>query len=485
MNGQGNALEQLLRVKFGYKEFRGQQRAIIERTLEGESSLVIMPTGMGKSLCYQLPAFAGDGMTVVLSPLIALMDDQARQAQGWGLKVGVIHSGRSREQREGTLNDLRNGHIQLLYVTPERFRKPEFLEVVAKVKVSLLAVDEAHCISQWGHDFRPDYSRLGQIRRELGGPPCLALTATATPQVQRDILESLNIPDAKIFVDGVERRNLFLGVHPVLGSDEKIRFLASLRHQYKGPALFYFSLVATLENFSRELRRIGLSHVKYHGQLDDRTRRESQKLFMDSHADLILATPAFGLGVNKPDVRLLVHAELPGSIEAYYQEVGRAGRDGEEAQCQLLYDSDDVSIQMDFIKWGNPDPEFIKTVHRLIKGNLARVQMEGAEYLRGQMNFHNRRDFRIETSLNLLERWGCLDFPNRNFKRLQVLEDPPDDFLNSDHYQRRLTMQNQKLLDLVQWTGLKTCRRQPIHEYFGVLDPNPCGFCDNCMRGKT
>ncbi|MEK7358264.1 MAG: RecQ family ATP-dependent DNA helicase, partial [Bdellovibrionota bacterium] len=308
---------------FGFSEYRGEQGSVIAALLGGRSSLLLMPTGMGKSLCYQLPArlFAeeGLGLTLVISPLIALMKDQVDAALSKRLKAAFINSSLTGEERAARYRRLAAGEYELLYVTPERFRIPEFREALAKNRIALLAVDEAHCISSWGHDFRPDYSRLGEIRESLGRPLTLALTATATPQVQTDILSQLGLADAEIFNSGVARPNLALSVTDVHGLDEKVRAFVAFRHLTPGPAIVYFSLISTLRKFSDEISRLGIAHLTYHGQMHDKDRKRTQEAFLASEDGVILATPAFGLGVDKENVRMVMHAEVPGSVEAYYQ----------------------------------------------------------------------------------------------------------------------------------------------------------------------
>jgi ATP-dependent DNA helicase RecQ len=415
-----------------------------------------------------------------------------------GVRAAAINSAMSRQDRLDRLARLREGHWQLLYVTPERLRKAEFLEAFAEYqktrRLQLLAVDEAHCISQWGSDFRPDYSRLGEFRELIGNPPVMALTATATPVVQKDILRQLGIPDAKIFSGGLERPNLALKVHEVYGQDEKIRNIFALRQQVPGTALVYFSLIQSLHNTSRELARLGIRHLVYHGDLSSSDRHGNQKKFLEEDGHLMLATPAFGLGVDKPNVRLLIHSEISNSVESYFQEVGRAGRDGLPSECHLFFDNDDVSIQMDFIKWANPDPSFVRKVFQLIVDNPLRAEQEGTDFLREQMNFYNRRDYRVETALNLLERWGCLERVQSRLgfqvsgevegKNLQeIFQNNLDENLNDALVGQRVKTQNEKLLEMVRYASLSAgCRMSFILEYFGE-PAKKCGICDLCSAG--
>jgi ATP-dependent DNA helicase RecQ len=480
-----SAIGLTLEKVFGFTEFRGQQRPVIDTVMAGQSSLLLMPTGMGKSLCYQLPArlFSeqGRGLTLVISPLISLMKDQVDAALAKGLRAAFINSSLSGEERASRYKRLARGDYELLYVTPERFRIPEFRSALAAAgPLALLAIDEAHCISAWGHDFRPDYSRLGDIRAELGSPLTIALTATATPQVAADILNSLKIPDARVFNSGVSRPNLAVSVLDVHGIDEKVRAFFAYRHLFNGPAIIYFSLIGTLRLFSDSISRLGVPHLTYHGQMNDRDRKRSQETFLASSSDVILATPAFGLGVDKPNVRLVMHAEVPGSIEAYYQEIGRSGRDGIDSACVLLFDDDDVSIQNDFMNWANPDPGFIRAVYNLIDRNLVRARQEGFDYLRTQMNFYNRRDFRVETAVGQLERWGSLE--GRQPREWKPLESPPDEYLDQKLYESRMKGQRQKLYQMVELAKMtEGCRMVAVADYFGFAGATPCGKCDLCV----
>jgi len=476
-----NEAKDVLKQNFGHSEFRGDQEGVLQSVFAGQSALVLMPTGMGKSLCYQLPALMLEGPTVVISPLIALMQDQVDKALAHGLRATYLSSTLTREERLARYEKIGRGEFQLIYVTPERFRKPEFLSVIDKLKIALLAVDEAHCISQWGHDFRPDYSRLGEFRELLGNPVTLALTATATAAVQKDILRELRIEDAPTFHSGIERPNLAINVHEIYGIDEKVRGIVGLRHLNPGPAIIYFSLIQTLYKVSGELARLNIRHTMYHGQLEARDRKRNQRAFIEGQSDLILATPAFGLGVDKKDVRLLMHAETPNSIEAYYQEVGRSGRDGLPSECHLFYDQEDVSIQMEFIKWANPEPDFVLKVYRLIESGGPGLADEGNDYLRAQMNFYNKRDYRVETAINLLERWGCLK-PDSSKFGFAAVQEPTIEQLDVDAVKSRLKVQNQKLLDMVRLAQLeKGCRMQEIYQYFGHPS-GACGKCDLCVK---
>ncbi len=475
------SLREVMRAKFALQEFRGRQEIVFSHLLAGRSGLLVMPTGGGKSLLYQLWAAADAGLVLVLSPLVSLMQDQVDLAKQMGLRATCLNATVPREERDQRLRQVASGQIELLFVTPERFRQPEFRAILQARRPRLLAVDEAHCISAWGHDFRPDYTRLGEIRELLENPLTIALTATATPVVQKEILSELRIEDGFCEVDSIERPELGLHVHESYGLDEKIRQVVGLRYQTQGAVLVYGSLISTLHKVADELGRVGLGPMIYHGQLRGGDRKRILREFQASPDALMLATPAFGLGINKPDIRAVIHLEMPLAIESYFQEVGRAGRDGQPAAGHLLLDADDATIQMDFIKWGNPDAGFVKSVYRLIENNAQRAAQEGADYLREQMNFYNKRDFRVETSLNLLEKWGCLIFA-QNRLGFEAEREPTDVDLAGLKTEQRLRVQNTKLHQMLEWArNTQACRMVRIQEYFGETKPQDCGRCDVCL----
>jgi ATP-dependent DNA helicase RecQ len=480
---------EFLKKHFGFAAFRGEQEFIIKQIRSGGSALAIMPTGRGKSLCYQLPALFSQchqqknsppSLILVISPLIALMQDQVQSARKYGIKADFISSLQEPYERSSKYKKIVKGETKLLFVTPERFRKSEFLEALEQTQVTLLAVDEAHCISMWGHDFRPDYSRLGEIRQKLGNPPTLALTATATPQVQSDIVRQLNFQTHQVFHGGIERENLNLNVHDLYGMDSKIQKIIGIRYGISGPMIIYFSLISTLEKISTEISKLGCEHLRYHGQMPADRRKFNQHSFLESTNGLLLATPAFGLGIDKSNIRGIIHAEVPSSIEAYYQEIGRAGRDGFFSDIHLLYDQEDVSIQMDFIKWSSPEPSFVRGVYSLIRDRQSEYRADGNDYLRRQLNFYNSRDFRVETSLNQLERAGCIEI-EKGQRFYQVVSEFDDDFFSDEKNKQNIFSQNSKLLEMSRWaTNTTDCRLNRVYDYFGHKVNEPCGRCDVC-----
>ncbi len=475
-------LNEHLQRLYGYGTFRGRQREVIEHHLAGGSGLVLMATGEGKSLCYQLPAFVGDGLTVVVSPLIALMDDQVAALARRGLPATCIHSMIERHERESRLAAVESGEVRLLYVTPERFRVAGFLERLTAVGVTRFAVDEAHCVSQWGHDFRPEYRRLGEVREQLGDPPCLALTATATPPVQADIRSALRLGEAPRFCTGIARDNLFLSVAQCHTDDDKRDRLKAVLDRTGGPAIVYCALIKDLLQLENELLRDGVRPLVYHGNMSAHERRTQQRAFQASDDALVLATNAFGMGVDKADIRAIVHWQIPRTLEAYYQEVGRAGRDGDGAFCELLYREEDLVIQRNFTEWANPTAELAEQIALHLQGLGDRLHALDLDTLRDTFLTKQRHDGRVETVVRLLRSGGCLEGDIQQgglrFVRLPTAAEL-DEWLPEDKRQRDLM----GLLHMVRYATDAECRKRTIHAHFGFDDlDGPCGTCDLCAE---
>lgn len=475
--------EIILNKYFGFGSFRGLQETIIKRTTEERKhSLVLMPTGSGKSLCYQIPALYFENKTIVISPLIALMQDQVDALRKKNVPAAFINSTLSKQERGKRLEDFLNGNIKILYVTPERFRKKDFIEKIKTVKIDLLAVDEAHCISEWGHDFRPDYSRIGEFREILGNPLTIALTATATKDVQEDILVKLNLnkDEVKIFHQGIDRPNLRLEAADVFDDNEKLKEILAALKKYNGSGIIYFSLIKTLEKFSEMIGDRGFERGIYHGKLEDKQRKQMQRDFLGGKQKLILATNAFGMGIDKADIRLVIHAEVPSSIESYYQEIGRAGRDGKDSLCLLLYNQEDLYTQMEFIKWSNPDADFYFALYNLLQRDTGLINSSGIDLIREQMNFKSKNDFRIETALAMLDRYGVTEGEIEK-KNLKVIDELPGILQDEEFLKKKLLNDNKKLLSVVNYFRNENCRRVFISDYFGFPGEKPCGNCDNCV----
>ena len=362
-----------LRESFGYPGFRpGQERAIAS-VLTGRDTLVVLPTGGGKSLCYQVPALMLPGLTVVVSPLISLMKDQVDALSNRGLPAAFINSTLTSSQVSDRLARAGRGEIKMLYVAPERFDAGKTAERLRDMGVALLAVDEAHCISEWGHDFRPSYLRMRTVRERLGAPPTIALTATATPEVRKDIAQQLALRNPSIIVTGFDRTNLHYHVVPTRNDDDKDRMLVQTLREHEGLAVVYASTRKNVERIASVLERAKVKAIAYHAGLDDAHRHEVQDSFMNEHVRAIVATNAFGMGIDKPNVRLVVHHAMPGTLEAYYQEAGRAGRDGNHSECVLLHAFPDRFTHEFFIKGAHPERPMVEAVYsamqRLVDAN--------------------------------------------------------------------------------------------------------------------
>ena len=359
-------LSELLHRVFGHRAFRAHQQQVCEAAAAGRDVLLVMPTGAGKSLCYQLPALAlrasgHTGTALVISPLIALMDDQAAKLTALGLRVARIHSGLSRDDARQACRDYLDGSLDFLFIAPERLRVPGFPEMLAKRKPVLVAIDEAHCISAWGHDFRPDYRTLGQYLPALRPAPIIALTATATPTVQRDIALQLDLQNPAIFITGFRRDNLAVEVIELSKPQRPDFALKLLKEPAARPAIIYAGSRKQAEELATKLHK-HFPTAAYHAGLDPATRDRVQRAFLSGKLDVVVATVAFGMGVDKADVRTVIHVALPGSVEAYYQEIGRAGRDGEPSRTILLHGFADRRLQEFFLEKNYPPTSDLERV---------------------------------------------------------------------------------------------------------------------------
>ena len=346
----GDLREQLQNL-FGLDDFRPAQRGVIEDVLRGRDVLCVMPTGAGKSLCYQLPAAVMGGLTLVVSPLISLMEDQVQQLRDEGISAAMLNSALDSGEQRKLIRELHNGFSGLLYVAPERFFSQSFAPLVEKLRPKLLAVDEAHCISQWGHDFRPEYARLGEVRRQLGSPPTIALTATATEDVREDIIHQLALTEPSVVVTGFDRPNLIYESRIVPKVKEKDQMLLELLRRESGSGIVYCATRKAVEAVTEMIRQALPQRpvFAYHAGMEPAARTANQEAWMETAASIAVATNAFGMGINKPDTRIVIHYNVPGTLEAYYQEAGRAGRDGLPARCVMLFSYQDRYTQEFFI----------------------------------------------------------------------------------------------------------------------------------------
>ena len=346
-----------LKSIFGFSSFKGRQEEIIKSLQEGNDSLVIMPTGGGKSMCYQLPALINKGVAIIISPLIALMKNQVDAIRGFSQNDSIAHvlnSSLNKQEVQGVKDDLSSGKTKLLYVAPESLTKEEYLLFLRTIKISFYAVDEAHCISEWGHDFRPEYRKLRQIIDNIGRKPIIALTATATPKVQQDIQKNLKLESVKIFLDSFNRENLYYDIRPKINVEKEIiKFIK--QHTGKSGIIYCLSR-KKVEEIAETLQVNGINALAYHAGLESKVRVQHQDAFLMEDADIIVATIAFGMGIDKPDIRFVIHHDIPKSLEGYYQETGRAGRDGGEGNCVTFYSYKDIEKLENFLH-GKPVSE--------------------------------------------------------------------------------------------------------------------------------
>ncbi|MBI1903377.1 MAG: RecQ family ATP-dependent DNA helicase [Planctomycetia bacterium] len=412
--------------KFGLRQFRTGQREVISAVMAGHDCLCVMPTGGGKSLCYQLPSIARPGTTLVVSPLIALMQDQVQQLLKLNMRATFINSTLDTLSQAERIERMVRGDYDLVYVAAERFRSPRFIEAIGQVQVQLLAIDEAHCISEWGHDFRPDYAKLGKARARLGNPTTIALTATATPAVRKDIVAQLNFTDPQIFITGFARENLFYEVRSARGRQKDEQLLSFIR-QTPGSGIVYVATRKKTEAVGERLaEESGRTVAIYHAGLLKEERAEAQDRFMSGKAQIVVATNAFGMGIDKADVRFVVHYNIPGTLEAYYQEAGRAGRDGRPSRCFLMFSEADAAIQEFFIESAYPAPEIVREVHRFLcsidADPIELTQQEIKETLHLEIGAEG-----VGTCEQILEKAGVLERldPYENMAVVRISSDLP------------------------------------------------------------
>jgi ATP-dependent DNA helicase RecQ len=478
-------LHEELAAHFGFPAFRPGQEAVIGAAVSGHNVLGVMPTGAGKSLCYQLTSLLRPGGTLVISPLIALMKDQADSiANVAGLRVGLLNSSISRAAQERALRDWEDGSLDLLYAAPERFRNRRFLDALVKRRPAVLAVDEAHCVSQWGHDFRPDYLFLKTAIQRLRVPVTMALTATATPDVQADILAQLGLAEARTIVTGFDRPNLYLEVHRLASDRHKRERLKELLAELPGCGIIYCGTRKESVETAEFVRSLGRSAEFYSGELDPESRTRIQDGFMRGDVEIICATNAFGLGVNKPDIRFVLHVALTGTVEALYQEMGRAGRDGLPARCALLFSPSDLPLQRFFIQAATPVRRDLEDLYGFLRQRAPEAEFSWNE---AAQRMTDASDIRVRATLSELEKAGLArrmaDAENGD-ARVQLL-DGANANVEMARRERELdavrTRRLHKLQAVESYARLTTCRRAYIRRYFGESDvPDTCCACDIC-----
>jgi ATP-dependent DNA helicase RecQ len=477
------ALEQY----FGFNSFREGQADVIQAVLDGRDAIVVMPTGGGKSLCYQLPAILGRTTTLVISPLIALMKDQVDSLEAREIPATFINSSIPQAEVSARLREVARGSYRLVYIAPERFRSPRFVDSLRQLQVGLFAVDEAHCVSEWGHDFRPDYLRLRQAAEAIGRPQMLALTATATPAVRAEIQAQLGLREPATFVAGFDRPNLALRVIACRTERERIEQACNIAREAVGAGIIYASTRKGVDSIASDLQSSGLKVAAYHAGLDDATRRRGQDSVMGDELKAIVATNAFGMGIDKPDLRFVTHYNLPGSVEAYYQEVGRAGRDGLPSTCTLLFNYVDTRLRNFFIDSGFPQPELVKSVYKRAL-ELCNAPGSGGECSARSLSLEFGQSAKAaEAALALLEKAGHIE----RRPAVRPIDRVSIDALriNWRELERRISWERQKLRTVVDYGYHRACLRQFLLRYFGDRKRIEYCQCSNCrpmtMAGRS
>ncbi len=473
-------LNQIAQERFGYSELHPGQYAAVQSILDGRDTLVIMPTGSGKSAIYQIAAYLLPGSTVVVSPLIALQRDQVQSIAEQDIgDAAVVNSTLSPAERRETLENLEEGSLEFLFLAPEQFNSPETLDRLQAAELSLFVIDEAHCISAWGHDFRPDYLRLGQVIEALGHPRILALTATAAPPVRQEMVERLGMQRASVIVEGFDRPNIRLAVER-FDDDQKAEHLLHRVMQAEKPGIVYVATRKGTEELANQLQERDIQAHFYHAGMKASDRQQTEAAFMADEIEVLVATTAFGMGIDKPNVRFVFHADISDSLDSYYQEIGRAGRDGEAAQALLFYHPEDLNLRRFFSAGGQVDEAQVEQVVEVLQHQ---PQAIAPKELQAQVDLSKSK---LRSALNHLAEVGAIEVSPTGDVSLKETDHLEDIGAAVAQVQERYKQVERSRLEMMRnYAEIRSCRREYLLNYFGENYSGPCGYCDNCQAGTA